>query len=100
MQGIHVYKGVVLIALASMLTACATQGGGGYRSASYSSRLPQEIKTGGEKVVIVDPSVNAWGAYGRDGKLVKAGIATAGNSYCPDIGRPCRTHVGTFRTRS
>jgi lipoprotein-anchoring transpeptidase ErfK/SrfK len=100
MQGLHACKGLILIALASVLTACATQGPGGYRSASYSSRLPQQINTGGEKVVVVDPKVNAWGAYGRDGKLVRAGIATAGNSWCSDIGRPCRTHVGTFRVRS
>ena len=67
--------------------------------ADYAARMPQQIQTG-EKVVVVDPSVHAWGAYGADGTLVKAGVATSGNSYCPDIGRSCRTSVGHFRIQS
>ncbi len=69
-------------------------------SSDYSSRLPDHIDTGGKKVVVVDPSVHAWGAYGPDGSLIKAGIATAGGNWCPDINRPCRTSVGTFRINS
>lgn len=65
----------------------------------YSSRLPQQIETG-EKVVVVNPRVHAWGAYGADGSLIRAGLATSGNSWCPDIKRSCRTSVGQFRIES
>lgn len=63
------------------------------------SRLPQHIDTT-EKVVIVNPNVHAWGAYDESGALVKAGMATAGKNYCPDIRRGCRTKAGTFRIYS
>ena len=66
--------------------------------ADYSSRLSGNISSKG-KVVVIDPSVHAWGAY-ENGSLVKAGLATAGSSWCPDIGRPCRTKVGHFRVNS
>lgn len=67
--------------------------------ANYAERLPQSIQTH-EKTVLVDPNVHAWGAYSADGNLVHAGLVTAGSNYCPDIGRPCRTGVGTFRINS
>lgn len=63
---------------------------------AYAS-LPSSISPEGQKKIIVDPNVHMWGAYDEDGKLVKSGLATAGNEYCPDIGRPCRTKTGTFR---
>ncbi len=69
----------------------------GYKS--YSSRLPSHISTG-EKTIVVDPSVHAWGAYSADGKLIRSGVATSGKSWCGDIGRPCRTKSGTFRIYS
>jgi len=67
--------------------------------ADYSSRLPQHIAIG-EKAVIVDPNVHAWGAYNSSGDLVKAGNAVAGAGWCSDIGRSCRTKVGSFRVYS
>ncbi|RDI48081.1 L,D-transpeptidase [Aquicella lusitana] len=67
---------------------------------NYAARMPQKITPRGEKVVVVDPSVHAWGAYGPDGTLIRGGLATAGSSWCPDIKRPCRTKVGTFRINS
>lgn len=75
----------------------------GYRpdfNADYSSRLPGSMNTNGKKIVLVDPAVHTWGAYGEDGNLIRAGIATAGGDFCPDIGKPCRTDVGTFRVSS
>lgn len=63
------------------------------------SRLPQHIDTT-EKVVVVNPNVHAWGAYDATGALVRAGMATAGKNYCPDIRRGCRTKSGTFRIYS
>jgi len=64
------------------------------------SSLPTSLDPLGEKLIIVNPQIHMWGAYDEDGKLVKSGIATAGASYCPDIGKPCRTKVGTFRIES
>ena len=52
-----------------------------------------------EKVIVVDPSVHAWAAY-ENGTLVKAGQASSGADFCPDIGRACRTTVGSFRIQS
>jgi hypothetical protein len=68
--------------------------------ANYADRLPATINTHGERVVMIDPNVHAWGAYGHDGQLIKAGLATAGGEYCPDINRGCKTSSGTFRIQS
>jgi lipoprotein-anchoring transpeptidase ErfK/SrfK len=68
-------------------------------SSDYSSRLPSTI-TPGQKVVVIDPRVHAWGAYDSSGNLIKSGLATAGSNWCPDLGRPCRTSSGTFRVQS
>ena len=90
-----------------VLSACASSDSGMYASSTssypsappdYSSRLPSSIENK-SKVVLIDPNVHAWGAY-QDGVLVKAGQATAGSSWCPDIGRPCRTSVGRFTVKS
>lgn len=64
----------------------------------YAAVLPPTISTNGKKVVLVDPNVHAWGAYGADGHLVRAGLATAGGAHCPsDSDSPdCRTGIGTF----
>lgn len=66
---------------------------------SYGS-FPHSIPAEGQKKIIVDPNMHMWAAYDEDGKLVKTGLATAGRSYCPDVGRPCRTKIGTFRIYS
>tara|TARA_R110000868_G_scaffold203421_7_gene451245 strand:+ start:2176 stop:2718 length:543 start_codon:yes stop_codon:yes gene_type:complete len=68
--------------------------------ANYASRLPQTMQTHGKRVVLVDPKVHAWGAYDSSGKLIKAGLATAGGYYCKDVGRACKTPAGTFRINS
>lgn len=67
--------------------------------ANYASRLPQNITTR-EKVIVIDPRVHAWGAYDSGGNLLRAGLATAGSSWCPDIKRACRTRAGSFRIKS
>jgi len=89
------------------LTSCASNGNNGSRHShggssffgkSYESRLPPTIASK-SKTILVDPNAHVWGAY-RDGQLVKAGIATTGARFCPDIGRPCKTSAGTFRIKS
>ncbi|MBI5448572.1 MAG: L,D-transpeptidase [Gammaproteobacteria bacterium] len=66
----------------------------------YASRLPAHIDTHGEKTILVDPNVHAWGAYGADGYLIRAGLAASGANWCHDTGRPCRTSTGSFRITS
>ena len=58
--------------------------------------MPQRIYTG-EKTILIDPNVHAWGAYDADGYLVRAGLATAGSDWCGDINRACHTRPGSFR---
>jgi lipoprotein-anchoring transpeptidase ErfK/SrfK len=70
----------------------------GYKS--YESRLPSTLDTNGQKTILIDPNTHAWGAYSADGSLVRAGLVTAGASYCPDVGRACKTKAGTFRIQS
>ncbi len=72
-------------------------------SADYSSRLPQHFDTAGNKTVVVDPNAHAWGAYDKEGNLIRAGIATSGGSSCPPDAAnesDCRTGRGTFRITS
>jgi hypothetical protein len=66
-------------------------------SASKRPGLPQQITAPGEKLILVDPSIHAWGAYTADGRLIRSGLASAGRNYCADIRRPCRTKTGQFR---
>lgn len=66
----------------------------------YAARLPQRLSSSGEQTILVDPNVHAWGAYDANGSLIRAGLATAGAKWCPDIGRPCKTSAGSFRIQS
>lgn len=65
----------------------------------YASRLPQHINTG-ERTILINPKVHAWGAYESNGQLIRAGLATAGAKWCADIKRACKTKAGTFRIQS
>ncbi|MBV8802881.1 MAG: L,D-transpeptidase [Gammaproteobacteria bacterium] len=66
----------------------------------YDARLPEKILDQGEKTIVIDPRVHAWGAYNSRGILLRAGLASAGSKWCEDLGRPCRTKVGVFRINS
>ncbi|KTD31092.1 MULTISPECIES: L,D-transpeptidase [Legionella] len=61
------------------------------------SPFPLSINEKGEKQVIVDQDKLAWGAYDRDGQLVKWGPISSGRDRCPDAARSCRTMTGIFR---
>lgn len=67
---------------------------------SGEGRLAERISPPGEKVIVVDPSVHAWGAYSESGELLRSGIATSGGKWCSDIERSCRTSVGSYRIYS
>jgi L,D-transpeptidase catalytic domain len=61
------------------------------------SPFPLNINADGEKQVIVDQDKLAWGAYDRNGQLVKWGPISSGRDKCPDSIRSCRTMTGIFR---
>jgi hypothetical protein len=69
---------------------------------NYAQRIPAHLDTHGKKMVLVDPNVHTWGAYGADGNLIRAGIATAGGPTCPPDAdeADCRTGRGTFHITS
>lgn len=62
--------------------------------------MSKQISGYGEKVIIINPRTHTWGAYNSAGELLKSGTATAGSRWCSDIGRSCRTKVGSFRISS
>lgn len=59
--------------------------------------MPSQVSSPGERFILVDPRIHAFGAYNEDGTLVYSGVASTGKSWCADIGRSCRTHSGSFR---
>ncbi len=105
-------RAITLAMCAAMLGACSTYQttqetpppSNTYTTTSsdtdYESRMPQHFNTGGEKEIVVNPRVRAWGAYDANGDLMRSGIATSGGDWCHDTGRPCRTATGTYRLRS
>ncbi|MBI5447420.1 MAG: L,D-transpeptidase [Gammaproteobacteria bacterium] len=70
------------------------------KSTDYADRLPSSVPAIGEKFVLIDPRHHVWGAYDTNGVLIKAGLATAGNSWCRDLRQPCKTKAGEFRIKS
>lgn len=66
----------------------------------YDARLPNKIPSPGEKLIVVNPRIHAWGAYSSDGALLRSGLATSGAKWCADVKRSCRTKVGVFRIAS
>ncbi|MDR3478455.1 MAG: L,D-transpeptidase family protein [Gammaproteobacteria bacterium] len=110
MQLSRLWQACLFCILTLILSSCATQVAtppapaasdypysASYDESKYEARLPKKISLGKEKVILVDPKLFAWGAYDKEGNLVRGGIATAGADYCPDDGGPCRTAIGTFR---
>jgi lipoprotein-anchoring transpeptidase ErfK/SrfK len=100
---------VMLAVLSFLLSSCtnsvynhpaSTGVAPAYSAIDFAARLPSHIDTANEKAVFVDPNVHAWGAYDSTGKLIRAGQASAGSNWCPDLGRPCHTHPGTYRVNS
>lgn len=95
---------VLLSLLTLALTSCSSYTGpnerGGYAEedsmpANFEARLPHHLAVN-NKTILVDPNVHAWGAYDSDGQLLRAGQASAGSDYCPDLGRRCHTKSGVF----
>lgn len=59
--------------------------------------FPSTRPATGKNVFIYDPRQLSWAAYDASGNLVRTGPGSAGNGYCPDIGKACHTPTGTFK---
>lgn len=102
---------LVFCMMAFLISSCSTYTSPNFRQGyyaaksspvtppNYASRLPSHSPSGG-KMILVDPNVHAWGAYDTNGSLIKAGLASAGADYCPDLGHRCHTKSGTFNIYS
>lgn len=88
---------VICIALLGLLVCLPPSSFARHRSHNHMGSLPEQISPPGEKVIIVDPNIHAFGAYDADGILLHSGMVTAGSNYCRDLHRRCRTKSGTFR---
>lgn len=62
--------------------------------------LPRQIPPPGERTFVFSPRYKAWAAYDENGYRLAGGRANGGSSYCADLGRACRTPVGSFRVYS
>lgn len=62
--------------------------------------FPMQKAATGNRVFIFSPRAHAWAAYDENGERVGTGPASGGRSFCRDIGRSCRTVVGTFHVLS
>lgn len=65
-------------------------------NANHLEHAPFPEQISGGNVVHVDISDLAWGAYDASGSLVNWGPISGGKNYCKDVGRSCRTIMGTF----
>jgi lipoprotein-anchoring transpeptidase ErfK/SrfK len=64
------------------------------------SPFPNTIKATGQKLVIVNLGLQAFGAYDENGNLVHWGPVSGGKGWCPDAHRYCYTAVGSFKVIS
>lgn len=61
------------------------------------SPLPAHMNTKGERVVYVNLSLFAFGAYNKQGNLVYWGPVSSGRKKCYDSDKNCSTAIGKFR---
>lgn len=61
------------------------------------SPFPLHRNTDGQKLLLVDLSQQAFGAYDTNGELVRWGPVSGGKGYCSDVGRTCNTATGKFK---
>jgi len=60
------------------------------------SPFPLQMNTDGRKLVLVDLSKLAFGAYDSQGRLVRWGPASGGKQFCSDIQASCTTPPGSY----
>lgn len=61
------------------------------------SPFPHTVKAPGNKLIVVNLKVHAFGAYDAQGNLVHWGPVSGGRDWCEDINGPCNTKIGSFR---
>ena len=61
------------------------------------SPFAHRVKTGGRKLILVDLKKHAFAAYNKHGYLVHWGPVSGGQNWCSDVGRSCRTIIGSFK---
>lgn len=49
-----------------------------------------------QNTFVFNPRTHSWSAINQHGKVIRAGRASGGRNYCPDIHRSCRTPTGTY----
>lgn len=59
--------------------------------------LSSKITAPGEPVFVFSPKLKRWAFYDSSGDRVAHGPANGGAGWCKDVGRSCRTPVGSFR---
>jgi len=60
------------------------------------SPFPREMDTSRKKMVFVDLSKLAFGAYNEHGELIHWGPVSGGKNFCPDIQDSCNTPPGDY----
>ena len=60
------------------------------------SPFPYQVDHTGRKLLVFSPKLLAYGAYDEFGQLVRWGAASGGQSFCPDLGKSCKTIIGSF----
>lgn len=55
-----------------------------------------QYNTKGQRVILVNLTLQAFGAYDTNGKLVHWGPVSGGQNYCKELYGPCKTITGEF----
>ncbi|MGE3318199.1 MAG: L,D-transpeptidase [Candidatus Berkiella sp.] len=69
---------------------------------NYKNTEPKHVfvappeKIAEKNIVKINLTHGTWGAYDSEGSLVNSGHISGGKSFCPDIGKKCKTATGTF----
>lgn len=68
-----------------------------YYPSRSATRLPQHLVPCGKKVILINPRIHAWAAYGRNGNRVHSGVTLAGADCCHNLDQTCSSPPGTYR---
>ncbi len=60
------------------------------------NHFPMHRNTHGRRTFVFDPNYRAFAVYNEQGKRINTGKSSGGAPFCQDIGRSCRTIVGTY----
>jgi L,D-transpeptidase ErfK/SrfK len=61
------------------------------------SPFPAKVNPPGNKLIVINLKVHAFGAYDPEGNLVHWGPVSGGHDWCDDINGPCNTKSGSFK---